>query len=426
VAVSDSVSGRSPRALLVVLALVSFMNYTDRWVLPAVGQSLKEEFALSDTQLGFLNGLAFVLVYGFASLPLARFADRTSRTKVLAAALAFWSLATAACGIVKSFGQLVVARACVGIGESACQPVGYAIVSENVPADKRNTGIALFLLGNNLGIATGFALGGWIGAQYGWRMAFILIGLPGLLLAAALWMLRVPNAVTLPPRQAGPSEFAVVWQLFRSNRTYRNLVLLGAVYSMTIFGPSAFLVPFFIRSHGFARAQVGLLAGFALGIGMAIGGLLGGILGDRLKARGPQRAQWLCAASILLSGLIFVFVFLTANPWAAFGAAFVAFVVGTIASPIIAAAVQDESPPQLRALAASIATLVISVIGIASAPLIVGWLSDLLQPAYGNESLRYALLICLVFCALTAWMHYQVGRSQQASRVQLLGHRPPA
>jgi predicted MFS family arabinose efflux permease len=411
---SDVSSAKSPRLLLGVLVLVSFMNYTDRWILPAVGQSLKEEFALSDTQLGFLNGIAFVLVYGFASLPLARLADRTSRTKVLAGALAFWSLATAACGFVKSFWQLAVARACVGIGESACQPVGYGIVGETVPPQQRTMGIALFQLGSNLGIAAGFALGGWLGARYGWRTAFIAVGLPGLLLALALWLLRSPNRESTIRSATARNEFAAVWQMLRTNLVYRDLVLLGGVYSMTIFGPAAFLVPFFIRSHGLSLAQVGLATGLAVGVGLGLGGMIGGVLGDRMKRGGPERAQWLCAAAILMSGLIFVFVYLTSNPWWAFAAAFIAIVIGTIASPIIAGAIQDESPPEVRALAASVGTIVISVIGIGSAPFIVGLLSDAYAPAYGRHSLRYALLSSLLFCVATAWLHLQVGRRQQS------------
>ncbi len=408
---TSSPAPQAPRALLGLLMLVSFMNYTDRWILPAVGQSLKVEFALSDTQLGFLNGFAFVLVYALASLPLARLADRTSRTRVLAGALAFWSLATAACGMVRSFLQLTIARACVGIGESACQPLGYGIVGEMVPPAKRTFGMALFQFGSNLGIAAGFALGGWLGQTYGWRFAFLAVGLPGLLLAVMLWLQRSAGVERREPVAGG--EFAAVRSMLSGNPTYRLLVVLGAIYSMTIFGPSAFLVPFFIRSHGLPLAQVGIMTGLVVGFGLGLGGIIGGIIGDRLKAAGPERAQWLCVASILVSGLIFVFVFLTDRPALAFTAAFVAFAIGTIASPIIAAAIQDESPPHLRALAASIGTIAISVVGIGSAPLIIGMLSDRYAPIYGKESLRFALLTALVSCIATAWLHYRVGRLQQ-------------
>jgi predicted MFS family arabinose efflux permease len=404
---------RARNTLPVLLALVSFMNYTDRMVLPAVAQSIKQEFALSDTTLGLLSGFVFVALYGFASLPLARLADRTSRSLVLAGALAFWSLATAACGLVKTFGQLVVARCCVGIGESACQPVGYALVSEQFAVNERNTAMGWFLLGNNLGITAGFALGGWLGAHYGWRMAFFAVGLPGVLLAIALARFRAPPHAELHDDSVdGPGLF-VSFRVLLRNPTYRYLVLLSGVYSMTIFGPIAFLPAFFVRSHGLSMSVVGALSGIAIGIGMAVGVTLGGALADRMAKLSAERPQWLCTMAIVLSGLSFVVVLTVANPWWAFAATFIAAALGAVASPIIAAAVQNEAPPAMRATAASLGTLAVSLMGIGLAPLIIGLLSDALAPRFGTESLRYALLYCLSFCLLTAALHYRVGRLQR-------------
>lgn len=406
---------RYHRTLPVVLALVSFMNYTDRMVLPAVAQSIKVEFGLTDTQLGLLNGFAFVVLYGVASIPLARLADRTSRSLVLAGALAFWSLATAACGFARNFAQLVVARACVGIGESACQPVGYALVSEQFPPQQRNTAMGWFLFGNNVGIVAGFALGGWIGAQYGWRTAFIAVGLPGLLIALALAQFRrPPQAAThsAPPQSPFVETLRVLWR----NRTYRYLVLLGGVFSMTVFGPISFLPAFFVRSHGLPMSVVGLYTGLAIGGGMALGVLWSGRLADRLNRDGAERPQWLCAGAILASGLAFAAALLLPDPNVAFVAVFVGAVFGSFASPIIPSAIQNEAPPELRATAAAFGTLFVSLTGIGLAPLIVGLLSDLLSERLGTESLRYALLISLGFCLLTAALHYHVGRLLQAPR----------
>ena len=407
----------TPRSLAVLLALVSFMNYTDRMVLPAVSQSIKAEFALSDTTIGLLNGFVFVALYGFASLPLARLADRTSRAKVLAGALAFWSLATAACGLVKTFGQLMVARACVGIGESACQPVGYALVSEQFPAARRNAAMGWFLLGNNLGITAGFAIGGWLGAHYGWRTAFFVVGVPGVLLAMALWHYRAPPTTSAQTalQRAAPTGILVSFATVLKNPTYRCLVLLSGLYSMTIFGPIAFLPAFFVRSHGLSMAIVGAMAGAAIGLGMAVGVTFGGAMADRLAQHDGQRPQWLCAGAILLSGLCFLAVFTLANTWWAFGFTFLASALGAVASPVIAAAVQNESPPAMRATAASLGTLSVSLMGIGLAPLLIGVLSDALAPQYGKEALRYALLICLSFCVLTAMLHVEVARRQRAA-----------
>jgi predicted MFS family arabinose efflux permease len=286
-------NSRHYATLPIVLALVSFMNYTDRMVLPAVAQVIKLEFGLSDTQLGLLNGFAFVALYGVSSLPLARLADRTSRSLVLAGALAFWSVATAACGLVKNFWQLAIARACVGIGESACQPVGYALVSEQFPPERRNAAMGWFLLGNNLGIVAGFAIGGWIGAQYGWRTAFISVAIPGLVLAVVLAQFRSPASAVALAGRPQPSFFATFLTLLK-NRTYGYLVLLGGVFSMTIFGPVAFLPAFFVRSHSLRIDTVGTYSGLAIGLGMAVGVMVGRARRSARAGRRRAPAMALC------------------------------------------------------------------------------------------------------------------------------------
>jgi predicted MFS family arabinose efflux permease len=410
---------RKRSTLLVLLALVSFMNYTDRMVLPAVAQSVKLEFALSDTQLGLLSGFVFVLLYAITSLPLTRLADRTSRAHVLAGALAFWSLATAACGLARVFSQLVVARACVGIGESACQPVGYALVCEHQPAARRNAGISWFLFGNNIGIVAGFALGGWLGMRYGWRSAFIAVGLPGLLIALALTMLTRTMPADRPPRPKSGQPmgyFRAVGLLF-CNAPYRNLVWLSGVFAFTIFGPVAFLPAFFVRSHGLSMATVGGLTGLAIGGGMAIGALLGGIAGDYLSRRSPSGPQHLCAITILLCGLTFAGALLVASHWLAFLLTFIAALLGSVASPIISTAVQNESPPELRATAASYSTLAVSVLGIGLAPLLIGMLSDQFAPAYGKESLRWALIASMSACVISSALHLRIGLLLRGRRI---------
>ena len=415
--------GARQGGLLFLLALVSFMNYTDRMVLPAVAQAVKQEFSLSDTKLGFLSGFIFVLLYAVASLPLAHLADRSSRSRVMAGALAFWSIATAACGLATSFLQLAAARACVGIGESACQPVGYALISERVEPAHRNVAIGWFLLGNNFGIVAGFALGGWLGARYGWRSAFMAVGIPGLIIAAALASLRAAKnaAVTPGPLPQSGSKgltagFTAARRQFRNAR-YNWLVLLSGVFAFTVFGPIAFLPAFFIRSHGLSMAIVGPVAGLAIGLGMAAGVMLGGAAADRLTRRGAEQPQWLCAAAIILSGLAFAVALTLQNAWVAFAATFVACLFGSIASPIIAAAIQNESPEEARAVSAAVGTLAVSVLGIALAPLAIGMWSDALSPRFGLESLRYALLIALGACLLTAALHVKIGRLLRNQRL---------
>lgn len=408
-----------PRLALALVALVSFFNYMDRMVLPAVAQPIKVEFGLTDAQLGLLTGFAFVVLYGLSGVPLSRLADRTSRSLVLAGALAFWSVATAACGLVKSYAQLVVARACVGIGESACQPVGYALVTELCPPERRGRAMSWFLVGNSLGITAGFALGGWIAAHHGWRMAFIAVGLPGLLLAAALVWVRAGHHAAPDRHVLAELGLLAALRKLLSNPNYTWLLVLNAVYSFTIFAPVSWLPAFFVRSHGLPLAQVGLGTGLAIGAGMAAGMLIGGALTDRLATKGPDRPQQLGAVAILLSGLAFIVTLTAANPTVAFASTFIATMFGSIASPAIVIAIQNECPPQLRATGSSIVTLVISFVGVGFAPFAVGLLSDGLQPSRGDESLRYALLVSLTMCVATAVLHMVVGGKLRRAGVGL-------
>ena len=405
---------RAYRALF-VLALVSFTNYVDRMILPAVSQPIKLEFGLSDTQVGLLNGLAFVLLYAASGVPLARLADRTSRPLVLAGALAFWSIATATCGAVRHFWQLALARACVGIGESACQPVGYAIISDYFPPERRASAMAWFLVGNSLGVTAGFALGGWLGQMYGWRMAFVAVGVPGLLLALAVARLpRMHEQSRGGTAYLQHSMLQTVRVLF-ARRTFRWLALQNAVYSATIFGPIAWLPSFFMRSHDLPLHVAATWTGLAIGFGMGGGMLIGGMLADWLARGGRHRPMWLGTVSVALSGLVMLVVLQLPDARWALGITFVALLLGSMGSPVNTTAIQNEAPPELRATAASIALLAVGIIGIGLAPLLVGMLSDSLVAAHGpTESLRIAMLASLSLCLVTAALYAQVARVIQS------------
>jgi len=404
-----------PVYALTLLALASFMNYLDRMVLPAVAQPIKLEFGLSDSELGLLTGFAFVLLYALSGVPLSRLADRSSRPLVLALSLAFWSVATAACGVARNFWQLLLARACVGIGESTCQPVGYAIVGDHYDATRRTTAIAWFLVGNSLGVTAGFAIGGWIGAMYGWRAAFVAVAIPGLLLAIAIG--RLPATVRAPSQAGGPAG-AGFWADLRSlwsRRPYRWLIGLNAVYSCTLFGPIAWLPTFFMRSHELPMQVAGPWTGLAIGGGMGCGMLLGGVLADRLYRAARHRPQWLGGVTVLLAALVYFVALSVDSASSAIGLTFCATVLGSMGSPVNATSIQNESPDALRATAASLATLAVGVIGIGLAPWLIGVLSDEFTLGYGRDGLRMALQVSLVLSVVTALLYLQMARVLRTS-----------
>lgn len=403
---------RKSTLALALLTLVSFANYVDRMVLSALAQPIKAEFLLSDAQIGLLTGFAFVLLYSVTSVPMARLADRTNRALVLSAALALWSLATAACGLARSFFGLLVARMFVGIGESGCQPIGYALLSEYFPADRRAGAIGWFLVGNSLGVTAGFMIGGWLGALYGWRVAFLAVGLPGVLLAIALAVsLRAsPRQADRPPPQQAALTTLQACRLLVSDRTFRWLLATNGVYSFLIFGPIAWLPAFFMRSHALELRYVGTWTGLAIGFGMAAGMLIGGFSSDRLLRRSPGRPQWFCAATALATGIAYWIVLWMPDPSHAFVATFFASLIGALGGPTNAVTVQNVTAPHLRATAASLATLTISLIGIGLAPLVIGVLSDALTPSIGRDALRHAMSWTLPVCLITAACHVRMAR----------------
>lgn len=407
---------RKSTLALALLTLVSFANYVDRMVLSALAQPIKIEFALSDAQLGLLTGFAFVLLYSLTGVPMARLADRTSRARVLAGALTLWSLATAACGLARSYTGLLIARLFVGIGESGCQPIGYGLLGDYFPAERRAMAMGWFMVGNSLGITAGFAIGGWIGSLYGWRTAFVVVGLPGVLLALALaTLLSAPAEAAV--RAPAPPLVGAVKLLLKDSR-YRWLLAVNGVYSFLIFGPISWLPVYFLRSLGLPLRTVGTWTGLAIGFGMGSGMLLGGVLADRLLRRSASAPQWFCCATTLATGAAWALVLMLSRPSWAFLATFFASLIAALAAPNNVATVQNVCDPRLRATAASLATLMTSLLGIGLAPFVIGLMSDAFSASLGQEALRYAMLACLPACLLAAALYVRIAR--------LLQEHPPA
>ena len=178
---------------LALLVVVNVFNYLDRQILSILLESIKRDLQLSDTALGFLTGIAFALFYTFAGVPIARWADRGTRRTIMALGLAVWSGMTALTGLAQSFTQLALARIGVGVGEAACSPPVHSLLSDYFPPERRGTALSIFSLGVPIGIMIGYLVGGWINQYFGWRTAFFVVGLPGLLLAVVVRLTVIPG-----------------------------------------------------------------------------------------------------------------------------------------------------------------------------------------------------------------------------------------
>jgi predicted MFS family arabinose efflux permease len=373
------------------------VNLADRQLVNILAQDIKADLALSDAQLGLLTGLAFGSVYALAGLPLAWLADRVNRARVIALMLAVWSLCTAACGVATGFFGLFLARMGVGAGEGGAQPACTALVRDLFPS-RATTALAVTMAGNPVGSFVGFLAGGAIAEAWGWRAAFVAAGLPGLLLAALVY-LKVPDARASAPSPPRTSAFTadLVGVLRRSRMP--GLVVAVSAAMLVMYAVGAWLPAFFIRAHGLSTAEMGLYGALATGVCGGLG-TAAGMLCDRFAGRFREVEHKaviaaLCAAAPLLLATV------AARDAATALAAY--FALNVVVFAWLAPAtrlIQDAVEPGQRALAFAVcggAGLLFSLgIGV---PLI-GWVSDLLLAEFGTRSLGAALGLILPVAAI--------------------------
>lgn len=408
-ATTTTVSHR-PWLSLGLLTAVFILANIDRNILAILLNDIREEFTLADWQLGLLSGFAFSLLYGIGGLFVSFLADRGDRARIIAVSLAVWSLMTALCGMAGSFLQLMLARAGVGLGESGCSPPAHSLISDLFPPNRRAMALGVYAAGASIGLTASYLLGGWISEVWGWRAAFIAIGLPGLLLA-----LLVPVAIrdrfesrrTAEPLQWGVfgATFAAVARMVWATTTLRH-VFAGASLAAGVSAATIMFVPaFLIRVHHLSPGEVGLALGLLTGLVGSSGIVLGGWLTDRLAAKDARWSLWVPAIGKILAlpGLALFFL-IPDTRLALIAYAFPCFVSGVWLGPTYAV-VQGLAPPERRAMTAALLLLVYNLLGFGLGPLTIGLISDGLRVVTGGESLALALL-CLTPFSLWAAAHY--------------------
>lgn len=390
----ESVSPYTGYVLLMVM-LSALLSYLDRQVLTLLFQPLKKEFGLSDTALGLLTGFAFATFYSTLCVPVARLADRTSRSAIIAVSIAVWSVATIASAFCTSFSQLVLARVFVGIGEAGFLPAATSLVADYAPARRRATALGITQAGISLGMMAGLLLGA-IGLQlYGWRGAFLIAGLPGLIVAALFWTtIREPRD-TMPGGALMPllndarisQALAALWR----SRTYRYILAGNCISALVVFGLSSWFPTFLIRTFSMSPSAVGYLIGPVFGIAGALGLVAGGVLSDRLSELSSTRGLKLCAgASLLTIPLIGAALFATTAQSAAivFGIGYCLAMI--YAGPTISM-ICMVVPASRRALSIGILLAAMNLLGLGFGPLFIGFLADLLSVR--NSALQTGMLI---------------------------------
>ncbi len=399
-----------------ILLLVHIFAHVDRMVFNVLIEPIKTEFGLSDTVMGLMTGLAFAAFYALVGIPLAYVADRFNRRNLIAASIAVWSVMTVLCGMAASAIQLVLARIGVAIGEAGSNPASHSIIADLFEPAKRAMPMGLLATGPNLGIMLGFMIGGLISATYGWRWAFVVAGLPGLLIAVLVLMtIREPRRGHADGHAmaAGPGGGGVR-DVLATMRERRSLIWIVAGFSfagMYGFGAISWITPMFNRSYGMSEGEIAIWIGLVAGVAGTIGTFSGGYLADRFGKRDVRWRLWIICVVAVGAAPFGLAAFLVQNPWATL-ALFV--VPGTIAvfhaGPSFAL-VQGLVDVRIRAVTSAFLLFILNVVGGGLGPLMVGVLSDLLLPSYGSESVRYAMMTLTIPALLSAFCYFMATRT---------------
>jgi MFS family permease len=395
--------------VLGLLTLVYVFNFLDRQLLVILQEPIKAELGLSDTQLGLLSGLAFAVVYATFALPIAQLAERWNRRSLISISLAVWSGMTALTGYVSNFAQLLFARAAVGIGEAGASPASHSIISDIFPLNRRATALAFYSAGINIGILAGFLIGGWINEFFGWRVAFVVAGVPGILLAIILRLtVREPaKGLSQGIRATGETpRFLDAAKGLWSKVTFRHMAWAGTLQTVMNFGIVNWMPSFMIRVHGMSTGEVGTWLALSIGAAGALGTFGGGVLADRLAERDKRFYQWVPAASAALMVPLMAVVLLLADSTLAMLVFMIPACLMSMCMGPLLASTHALADIRSKAVASAILFFITNLIGVGLGPLTVGMVSDYLEPVYGNDSLRWALLSVVVLVGLWCAVHY--------------------
>lgn len=363
---------------LIVLFAINTMNFFDRQILGAVGEPIRREFGLSDSSLGLL-GTAFTLLYAFVGIPLGRLADRVGRKSILSTGVFVWSLLTVGSGLAQNFWQIFALRLGVGVGEASCAPAATSLIGDLFPASWRAKALAIFMLGLPVGVALSFAVSGTIAKEYGWRAAFFVAGIPGLVCAIAVLFIREPKRGAAEVHNIGEQKReGSPYLLILKSPTMRWIILSGALHNFNMYAIGAFITPFLMRYHGLDIQQANLVSMLVYGVMGAPGLLIGGFIGDAVMKKRTNGRMIVGTIAILLSvptiyfalgvpkGSTTMFLILMGA-----ACALMYFYYSAVYSTI-----QDIVEPGLRGTAMAVYFLAMYVLGASIGPYGTGLLSD--------------------------------------------------
>jgi len=402
----------SPRTryyALGVLTVVYSFNFIDRQLLAILQESIKLDLQLSDGQLGLLTGFAFAVFYVTAGIPIARWADKSNRRNIVAGAVFVWSFMTALSGLAQNYIQLLLARIGVGVGEAGGSPPSHSIISDIFPAERRASALGFYCTGVNIGILFGFLFGGWLNEFFGWRIAFMVVGIPGIILAIVVRMTLTEPVRGMSERRKDSEKavpFGEVLRLLWSRRSFRHMAMGSAMNAFAGYSVSSWTASFMIRSHGMTTGELGTWLALIIGVCGAVGVFLGAMLAEKLAVGDKRWYVWLPS----LAGFIFV-PFLAAalladSPYLALSLLVIPGLLSNVYLGCTIATTHGLVGLRMRAMSSAILFFILNIIGLGAGPWAIGMLSDYLTPSLGVESLRYAMLYLLPAAMFWSACHF--------------------
>jgi len=406
----------SPRVLLALLLIAYIFNFLDRQILGILAEPIKADLHLTDTEFGAIGGLAFAMLYSVLGLPLAYLADRTSRSAVIAASVAVWSAFTALCGTATGYLQLFLYRLGVGVGEAGGVAPSYALIADHFPPERRARALAIYSLGIPLGLAGGSLIGAYLAHWVGWRSAFLVMGVAGLILAPILryFVRDLPKAK--PSAAAAP--IAEVFPLLARKPSFWLLALASSSSSLIGYGLALWTPAVIMRSFGLELVGTGQFLSSLLLIGGTAGVFAGGLLADRLGAGNKAWYARLPAIAWVVSAFAWAAGLLAPNLWIAWPLLLVGNAVNILWLGPVITAVQHLAPARMRSTASGSFLLINNLIGLGVGPLLIGRISDALKSTYGADALRVAAVGGTAFYLLAAILMFFAAKRLQNDWVE--------
>lgn len=406
---------RSAPFVLALLLLAYIFNFLDRQILGILGPSIQADLNLSNAQFGAIGGTAFALFYAAFGIPLAYLADRTSRSAVVAGSLAVWSAFTALCGLAAGYWSLFLFRLGVGVGEAGGVAPSYALISDYFPEDRRALALAIFSLGIPLGLGGGSFVGARLAHWFGWRAAFAIMGLVGLVLAPVL-RLTVRDLPEKTTRSA-QSRLSSVFPMVLRNPAFWLLAFASSASSLCGYGLALWTPKVMMLSFGLDLVSTGNFLASVLLIGGCAGVFAGGWFADRLGSTDKSWYAKLPAIAWLISIPAWGLGFFAPSLWIAWPLLLVGSAVNILWLGPVVTAVQHLVPQPMRSTASASFLLINNLIGLGVGPWLMGRLADALKTSYGANALRDAAVLCLGFYGLAALLMILSIRALKASWV---------